>query len=214
MISCMQKHIFWKYLKAKFSALQVKAVYCDRNLPFQPWLRGTSWKTCLPQPGYTATCLEREKTTKSIIKPCSYRYRNIKMKNNNTGELGYDRLNGTRRIGASHAKSVVYIWRILDMHRTGTKHIVCHMQKSVVQWSVISKFTCIYLNIRLLSYPTKQSIFKYSTNPGPAEPRSIWETLTNLICVARKYLYVLSDLLMSLQQDPHRACTWPKAAPL
>ena len=29
------------------------------------------------------------------------------------------------------------------MHRTGTKHIVRHMQKSVVQWSVISKFTCI-----------------------------------------------------------------------
>ena len=31
------------------------------------------------------------------------------------------------------------------MHRTGTKHIVHHMQKSVVQWSVISKFTCISL---------------------------------------------------------------------
>ena len=30
------------------------------------------------------------------------------------------------------------------MHRTGTKHIVRHMQKSVVQRSVISKFTCIY----------------------------------------------------------------------
>ena len=30
------------------------------------------------------------------------------------------------------------------MHRTGTKHIVCRMQKSVVQWSVISKFTCTY----------------------------------------------------------------------
>ena len=29
------------------------------------------------------------------------------------------------------------------MNRTGTKHIVCHMKKSVVQWSVISKFTCI-----------------------------------------------------------------------
>ena len=28
------------------------------------------------------------------------------------------------------------------MHRTVTKHIVRHMQKSVVQWSVISKFTC------------------------------------------------------------------------
>ena len=28
------------------------------------------------------------------------------------------------------------------MHRTGTKHIVRHMQKSVIQWSVISKFTC------------------------------------------------------------------------
>ena len=25
-----------------------------------------------------------------------------------TGELGYDRLNGTRKIGPSHAKSVVY----------------------------------------------------------------------------------------------------------
>ena len=61
-----------------------------------------------------------------------------------TGELGYDRLNGTRKIGLSYAKSVVYIWQILDMHRTGTKHIVRYMQKSVVQWSVISKFTCIY----------------------------------------------------------------------
>ena len=29
------------------------------------------------------------------------------------------------------------------MHRTGIKHIVRHMQKSVVQWSVISKFACI-----------------------------------------------------------------------
>ena len=28
---------------------------------------------------------------------------------NNTGELGYDRLNGTRKIGPSYAKSVVYI---------------------------------------------------------------------------------------------------------
>ena len=32
--------------------------------------------------------------------------------------------------------------RILDMHRTGTKHIVRHMQKSVIQWSVISNLTC------------------------------------------------------------------------
>ena len=56
--------------------------------------------------------------------------------NNNTGELGYDRLNGTRKIGPSYAKSVVYIWRILDTHLTGTKHIIRHMQKSVVQWSV------------------------------------------------------------------------------
>ena len=63
-----------------------------------------------------------------------------------TGELGYDRLNGTRKIGPSYAKSVVYIRQILDMHRTGTKHFVRHMQKSVVQWSVISKFTCIWNN--------------------------------------------------------------------
>ena len=61
-----------------------------------------------------------------------------------TGELGYDRLSGTSKIGPSYAKSVVYIWRILDMHWTGTKHIVRHMRKSVIQWSVISKFTCTY----------------------------------------------------------------------
>ena len=69
-----------------------------------------------------------------------------------TGELGYDRLNGTTKIGPSYAKSVVYIWRILDMHRTGTKHIVRHMQTSVVQWSVISKFTCIYIYIYINIY--------------------------------------------------------------
>ena len=67
-----------------------------------------------------------------------------------TGELGYDRLNGTRKIGPSYAKSVVYIWRILDMHQTGTKHIVRHMQKSVVQWSVISKFTCITIGFTVV----------------------------------------------------------------
>ena len=55
----------------------------------------------------------------------------------NTGELGYDGLNGTRKIGLSYAKSVVYIWQILDMHRSWTKHIVLHMQKFVVQWSCI-----------------------------------------------------------------------------
>ena len=49
---------------------------------------------------------------------------------------------GTRKIGPSYATSVIYIWRILAMHRTGTKHIVRHMQKSVLQWSVISRFTC------------------------------------------------------------------------
>ena len=42
--------------------------------------------------------------------------------------------NGTRKIGLSYAKSAMYI---LDIHGTGTEHI-----KSVVQWSVISKFAC------------------------------------------------------------------------
>ena len=32
---------------------------------------------------------------------------------------------------------------VLDMHGTGTKHIVCHSQKSVKQWSGVSEFTCI-----------------------------------------------------------------------
>ena len=31
----------------------------------------------------------------------------------------------------------------------------------------------------------------FSFNPGPAEPRNIWETLTILLCVARKYLDAL-----------------------
>ena len=30
-----------------------------------------------------------------------------------------------------------------DMHGTGTRHIVRRSQKSVVQWSIISKFSCI-----------------------------------------------------------------------
>ena len=39
----------------------------------------------------------------------SYLSRFIYMHYNNTGELGYDRLNGTRKIGPSYAKIVVYI---------------------------------------------------------------------------------------------------------
>ena len=35
---------------------------------------------------------------------------------------------------------------VVNMHGTRTKHIVRHSQKSVVQWSVISKFTCTYLS--------------------------------------------------------------------
>ena len=32
---------------------------------------------------------------------------------------------------------------VLDMHGTGTKHIVRHSQKSGVQWSGVAEFTCI-----------------------------------------------------------------------
>ena len=39
---------------------------------------------------------------------------------------------------------------IVDMHGTGTKHKVRHRQKSVVQWSFISKFACIINLITLL----------------------------------------------------------------
>ena len=63
-------------------------------------------------------------------------------KHTHTGELGYDGLNGTRKIGPSYAKSVIYIWQTLNMHGTRTKHLVRHRRKSVLQWSVISKFTC------------------------------------------------------------------------
>ena len=60
-----------------------------------------------------------------------------------TSELGYDGLNGTRKIGPSYAKSVIYIWHILDMRWTGSCDIVRHSQNPVVQCSIISKFTCI-----------------------------------------------------------------------
>ena len=50
-------------------------------------------------------------------------------------------------------------------------------------------------------------------NPGPAEPRNIWETLTNLLCITRKYPDALADLLMTICMSensyriPHGACT-------
>ena len=59
----------------------------------------------------------------------------------NTSKLGYDGLNGTRKVGPSYAKSFTYIGHILDMHGTGTKYLVRHRQKSIVQRSVISKST-------------------------------------------------------------------------
>ena len=46
---------------------------------------------------------------------------------------------------------------VVNMHGTGTKHIVRHSQKSVVQWSVISKFTCTAFNISFLA------LFQYLT---------------------------------------------------
>ena len=41
------------------------------------------------------------------------------------------------------------------MHRTRAKHIVRHMQKSVVQWSVKSEFTCISMIFLLATRPTR-----------------------------------------------------------
>ena len=38
--------------------------------------------------------------------------------------------------------------------------------------------------------------YKYPT-PGPTEPRNIQATLPNLLCIARKYLSALADLLMT-----------------
>ena len=32
---------------------------------------------------------------------------------------------------------------VLDMHGTGTKHIVRHSQKSGIQWHGVAEFTCI-----------------------------------------------------------------------
>ena len=101
----------------------------------------------------------------SIRKPCPFINTNTSFPS--TGELGYDGLDGTRIIGPSYTKSVVYTWRILDMHQTATKHIVRHMQKNVVQWYVISKFTCIYKSFTGIykslsgSYDSFYNICKY-----------------------------------------------------
>ena len=53
---------------------------------------------------------------------------------------------------------------LLDMHRTGTKHIVRHMQKSVVQWSVISKFACImqFLKMQNITIQGLEKHHKYN----------------------------------------------------
>ena len=36
---------------------------------------------------------------------------------------------------------------VSDMHGTGTEYIVHHSQKSMVQWSGVAKFICIYIDI-------------------------------------------------------------------
>ena len=38
-------------------------------------------------------------------------------------------------------------------------------------------------------------------NSGPAEPRNIWETNTNLLCVARIILDEFTDLLMTIRMS-------------
>ena len=65
---------------------------------------------------------------------------------NSTGELGYDGLSGTRKIGLSYAKSVVYILRILDMHRT--------------QGPSISSVICKNLSYSGPSYPSSPVLSK------------------------------------------------------
>ena len=46
---------------------------------------------------------------------------------------------------------------VVNMHGTGNKHIVRHSQKSVVQWSVISKFTCIHMTNTLYASDWEQA---------------------------------------------------------
>ena len=87
------------------------------------------------------------------------------IKDTDTGELGYDRLNGTRKIGPSYSKSVVYIWRILDMHQTGTKHIVRHMQNP--SYTYDEYLICIGLGQSISSVICKNLLYS-----GPSYPSS------------------------------------------
>ena len=76
--------------------------------------------------------------------------------------------------GQSYARSVIYIWLILDMHRTETKHIVRHRHRCVVQWSVISKFTCISLSHWCsLQQRGDTDTARSSENHGAVVPHSI-----------------------------------------
>ena len=49
--------------------------------------------------------------TTIMVRSFSYQilYKRLLIVIDTTGELGYDRLNGTRKIGPSYAKSVIYI---------------------------------------------------------------------------------------------------------
>ena len=60
----------------------------------------------------------------------------------------------------------------LDMHRTGAKHVVCHMQKSIIQWSVISKFTCSSISSSSRSSINSSSICNSNSSSGGNEDES------------------------------------------
>ena len=124
------------------------------------------------------------------IYPKRFHFSDLSKKN--TDELGYERLNGTRKIGPSYAKYVIYIWHIFDMHGTGTKHIVRHRQRSVIQWSVISRLASIIIRVPLNAAPfyryKNSTITIYNPKQEDTKRADFWDLqhLQSITCLEKK----------------------------
>ena len=86
------------------------------------------------------------------------------------------------------------------MHRTGTKHIVRHMQKSVVQWSVLSKFTCSCI-CGVVNPEIEGILLGY----GKEDPRELERDLVSEI--ERQAFFNARDKVFDLAKDKIPKCS-------
>ena len=112
---------------------------------YSAWYRGYS-RGCPFMNGLSRIKESLPLSSACMISPC--RHANCFPSKNRINSLVQVNLDMTDSIGPGklvrHMQNMSYTYDkyLIMMHRTGTEHIVHHMQKSIVQWSVISKFTC------------------------------------------------------------------------